>query len=56
MSQGKGVYPGQNVPNKEKKKLSMQVENMLTGGKKNPSWDTCYDSLTKEEFEHCGCL
>lgn len=27
-----GVYPGQNVPHKEKKKLSLQVENMLTRG------------------------
>lgn len=56
MSQGEGSTQGRMFLIKKKKKLSMQVENMLTGKKKNPSWDTCYDSLTKEEFEHCGCL
>ena len=59
MSQGAGSTQGRMFPIKKKEKLSMQVENMLTGKsqkKKNPSWDTCYDFLTKEEFEHCGCL
>lgn len=35
MSQGKGSTQGRMFLIKKKKKLSMQVENMLTGGKKS---------------------